>query len=52
MKTLLVANRGEIAARIFRACRSEGLQTVAVVAPDDRASLHARLLRALRETPT
>ncbi len=42
MKRLLVANRGEIALRIFRACRDEGIATVAVVAPDDRGSLHAR----------
>ena len=42
MQRLLVANRGEIALRIFRACRDEGIATVAVVAPDDRGSLHAR----------
>jgi acetyl/propionyl-CoA carboxylase alpha subunit len=42
MKRVLVANRGEIALRIFRACAEEGLATVAVVAPDDRGSLHAR----------
>src|SRR6266478_4846358 len=42
MKRLLVANRGEIALRIFRACRDEGISPVAVVAPDDRGSLHAR----------
>jgi 3-methylcrotonyl-CoA carboxylase alpha subunit len=39
---LLVANRGEIALRIFRACHELGIATVAVVAPDDRGSLHAR----------
>jgi acetyl/propionyl-CoA carboxylase alpha subunit len=39
---LLVANRGEIALRVFRACREAGIATVAVVAPDDRGSLHAR----------
>ncbi|HET8894975.1 MAG TPA: biotin carboxylase N-terminal domain-containing protein [Gaiellaceae bacterium] len=42
MKKLLVANRGEIALRIFRACRDEDIATVAVVAPDDTGSLHAR----------
>src|SRR5579862_6627274 len=42
MQRLLVANRGEIALRIFRACASEGIETVAVVAPDDLGSLHAR----------
>jgi acetyl/propionyl-CoA carboxylase alpha subunit len=42
VRKLLVANRGEIALRIFRACGDEGIATVAVVAPDDRGSLHAR----------
>jgi acetyl/propionyl-CoA carboxylase alpha subunit len=39
---VLVANRGEIALRIFRAARALGLETVAVVAPDDAGSFHAR----------
>ena len=38
----MVANRGEIAIRIFRTCERLGIETVAVVAPDDRGSLHAR----------
>jgi acetyl/propionyl-CoA carboxylase alpha subunit len=42
IRKLLVANRGEIAARIFRACAAEGIASVAVVAPDDKGSLHAR----------
>jgi acetyl/propionyl-CoA carboxylase alpha subunit len=42
IEKLVVANRGEIALRIFRACRELGIATVAVVAPDDGGSLHAR----------
>ena len=42
IRKLLVANRGEIALRLFRACAAEGIATVAVAAPDDTGSLHAR----------
>jgi acetyl/propionyl-CoA carboxylase alpha subunit len=47
MRRLLVANRGEIALRIFRACRAEGIETVAVAAPEDRGALHAEAADAL-----
>jgi acetyl/propionyl-CoA carboxylase alpha subunit len=43
IRKLLVANRGEIAVRIFRACRELGIGTVAVTAPDDAEALHARI---------
>jgi 3-methylcrotonyl-CoA carboxylase alpha subunit len=42
LKKLLVANRGEIALRVFRACGKLGIATVAVDTPVDRGALHTR----------
>lgn len=40
---VLVANRGEIAVRVVRACRAMGLETVVVVSTADKEGMAARL---------
>lgn len=43
IEKLLVANRGEIACRIFRTCRARGVETIAVYSDADRGALHTQM---------
>ncbi len=43
MKRVLIANRGEIAVRVMRACKDHGLESVAVYSDEDRDAIHTKM---------
>ena len=51
MKRVLVANRGEIAIRVIRACKDHGLESVAVYSDEDRNALHVQMAETAFSLP-
>ena len=49
IRRILIANRGEIAVRVIRACRELGIDPIAAYEPDDRGALHVALAAEARE---
>ena len=43
MKRVLIANRGEIAVRVARACKDHGIESVAIYSEEDRSALHTKM---------
>ena len=41
MKSVLIANRGEIAVRVIRACKDHGIKSIAIYSDEDRGAIHA-----------
>ena len=46
MKSVLIANRGEIAVRIIRACKDHGLKSIAIYSSEDRNAIHSQMADA------
>ena len=51
LKRVLIANRGEIALRVRRACREAGIETVSVYSQADAEALHGHPVRVHRPSP-